>query len=169
MKRIFLPCLLIGIMLVAASAVAESEPKKGCSLQGSWMGSNIKLLTTYNGLSASSGTIIEELPGFDATFGGRFPAAVTLTSLRGVWERTGGNTFVYTQVGYALDAAGNIVWIGKNSGNKTLTEDCNLMTIKSTLEVFSPDDNPFEDAPLFWVPVEPPIELNRMRVDPPAS
>ena len=155
---------VIGVVLLAAPAMGATGQNNGCSLQGSWMGTgNIQLLTTYNGQSVSSGTIIGELPGFDPTLGGTFPNAVTLTSLRGVWERTGGNTFVYSQVGYALDATGKIVWIGKNSGNKLLTEDCNLMKIESTLAVSSPDG-----TPLFCAPVET-IYLHRITIDPPCQ
>ena len=169
MKRILSYGFLLGVVFMAASAVAADMPKNGCTLQGSWMGTgSIKLLTTYNGLSASSGTIIEELPGFDMTLGGLFPTAVQGTTLRGTWQRTGGNTFVYTQVGYGLDAAGNIVWIGKNSGNKTLSDDCDVMTIESNLEVFLPEVNPFDGVAKYVLPVEPPIVLQRMRIDPPA-
>ncbi len=166
MNRVLPYCLFIGVVLFAASALAEDMPKNGCSLQGSWM--NNEILATYNGLSVSSGNIIEETPVLNPTLFGTFPTAVKVSSWRGMWTRTGGNTFAYTQIGYGFDAEGNLLWIGKNSGNKTLTEDCNLMTVESTLEVFLPGVNPFEGAPYFKVPLGI-VYLHRMRVDPPAT
>ena len=169
MKSIFPYCLLIGVVLLAASAVAATGPNSGCTIQGSWMGigGNV-MLANYDGQSGFSGTANVELPKFDPTLGGAFPNAVKNTSARGMWERTGGNTFAYTEIGYGLDATGNVLWIAKNSGIKTLTDDCNLMTVEGTFAVFSPEANPFEDAPLLCRQARP-MNLYRMRVDPPCS
>ena len=168
MKRIFPCCLLIGVLFLAASTVAEAG-QNGCTIQGSWMGiQGSVMLANYDGQSVFSGTANVELPKFDPTLGGAFPTAVKNTSARGMWERTGGNTFAFTEIGYGLDATGNVLWIAKNSGLKTLTEDCNLMTVEGTFAVFSPEANPFEDAPLLCRQARP-IYLYRMRVDPPCS
>ena len=48
-----------------------------------------------------------------------------MTSLRGAWERTGGNTFDYTFLGYAYDESGIPIYTAKVIGDITLNEDCN--------------------------------------------
>ncbi len=172
MKRVLPFCLLIGVVFLAASALAADMPKGGCTLQGSWMSTdvNFQSLGTDMGESASSGTMIVELFGANAdpTLGGMFQNGVKISTLRGVWERTGGNTFAYTQVWYGLDAGENILWIGKNSGTETLSEDCNLLKVDSTFEIFYPEVNPFGGTPFFAEPL-PTIYYHRMRVDPPAT
>ena len=173
MKRTFYCCLLIGVVFLAASALAAEQPKAGCSVQGSWMSADVngfQSLLTDIGESGSSGTQAVELFGAfaDPTLGGQFQGGVKISTLRGVWERTGGNTFAYTQIWYSLDAAENILWIGKNSGTKTLSEDCNLMEVDSTLEFFSPTENPFGGTPFFVEELDT-LNYHRMRVDPPAT
>jgi hypothetical protein len=88
-----------------------------------------------------------------------------------MWERTGGNTFMYTLILFGVDGSGSLTWVLKNSGNKTLTEDCNLMSIQSSIEIFLPGVDPFEGDPVICIP--PPTEPSswevRMRVDPPCS
>jgi len=167
MNRCFSFCILTAIFFCGVTSVAIAGPD-GCKLQGSWYGTgDITLLTTYNGMSANSGTIIEELPGFDYTIYGNFPAAVGATTLRGTWQRTGGNTFIFTQVGYGLDEDGNIVYKVKNSGTKTLSEDCNLMEVVCTMEFYGPDDDPFA-GPGYCMELDP-LAVYRMMIDAPCS
>lgn len=162
-------CLVIAIVLSAALAVPAAAADGGCRLQGTWMGvEGGELLVTYNGQSAF-GTISEELAGADMSiFEGACgtPDALKLSSLKGLWERTGGYTFVYTQVGYVVDEAANsVTCIVKNSGEKTLSDGCNFMTVDSTLELFYAGENPFEDDPFFAMPLDP-IYAYRMRIVP---
>jgi len=167
MKRRILFYILALIFFCSISAMAIAGPK-GCKLQGSWYGTgDITLLTTYNGMSANFGTIIEELPGFDMTFGGTYPDVVEGTTLRGTWQRTGGNTFVFTQLAYGLDAVGNIIYKVKNSGTKTLSDDCNSMEVLSTIEFYGPEDDPFA-GPGFCMELDP-ISVYRMMIDPPCE
>ena len=173
MKRLF-PAFMIIILFMAASTVAFAGGNKGCKIQGSWIGfdnSDSYWIATYHGRSASSGTSDLEFPLFDPTLGGLFPETGKVSGARGVWERTGGNTFAYTLILFGIDDSTNVSWILKNSGNKTLTEDCNLMSIQSSIEVFLPGVDPFEGDPIFCIP--PPTEPSswevRMRVDPPCT
>ena len=165
MKRLLSSLVWICIVFLATSQVVAGS---GCKLEGSWMGFGAgggRWLATYHSRSASTGTNDLEF-FYDPTLSGLFPDAVSISSGRGVWERTGGNTFSYTMITFGLDANGGVNWILKNNGTKTLSEDCNLMTIEGTLEVFLPDVDPFEGNPLFCIPGEGSWE-ERMRVDPP--
>ena len=166
MKKQLISRAALAVALFVIFAATTAWGKDGCNLQGSWIGiDGAVLVVAYDGQSSSSGTAIEEVP----TLVPYFPPiclGVRASSLRGVWQRTGGNTFSYTQVGYAIDENNNVACIIKNSGNKTLTEDCNLMTVESTLEIFGPGDNPFVDPPIFGMPIDT-VYAYRMSVDPP--
>jgi hypothetical protein len=167
MKRLSLFLVVVAIVVLSTYPVTA---KSGCKLDGSWLGygaDGSRWLATYHGESANAGTNDLEF-FYDPTLGGAFPDAVSISSGRGVWERTGGNTFSYTLITFGLDASGGVNWIIKNSGTKTLTEDCSLMTIEGSLEVFLPEVDPFEGDPWFCVPGEGSWEV-RMRVDPPCS
>jgi hypothetical protein len=130
-----------------------------CKLIGSWYGwSNqydvIYWLSTMSGQNSARGGVALEVPGFDVTLTvdgtPTFPDAVEMTTIRGVWERTSGNTFEYTGLSIASDADGLPVYIGKLTGTETLSEDCNSMFLEETyLQIFAPNADPFEDDPLF--------------------
>ncbi|NIO43422.1 MAG: hypothetical protein GTO41_26670, partial [Burkholderiales bacterium] len=89
---------------LAISGVASADGlQKGCSIHGTWYGVNNfddKELTgwavTASGESERHGINVLEYPTFDATFGGLFATAHDGSANRGVWERTGGNTFTYS-------------------------------------------------------------------------
>jgi len=136
-------------------------------LQGAWITiDGGVVIATYSGQSNNHGTINEEIPAFDPTFNGTFPDVVASSHLKGMWKRTGGNTFVYTQVAAAVDALGNVQYVVKNSGEKTLSDDCNMQTVESSIEIFvPPNDNPFEDEAFMILPLDP-IYVFRMRIDP---
>lgn len=156
--------MLAGILMLGLAipgAALAGNGKQGCSLQGSWFGVaglEDKTLTgwmvTVTGKSEKRGTNNFEYATFDPTLFNNFPSAVRLSTMRGNWERTGGNTFVYTFTGIALDADNLPVWIGKVSGNITLSADCNFETITATLFVFLPSVSPFDGDPLFPYPLE---------------
>ena len=169
MKRTFLKSLVVAIALPTALAVNAAPSNGGCKLQGSWMGvEGGELLVTYEG-QASSGTLNEELPALDLSFFEFFCAGtgeLKASSFKGLWQRTSGNTFSYTQVAYVVDEDNNVTCIVKNSGEKTLSDQCNFMTVNSSLELFYPDENPFEDYPFFATPMDP-VYAYRMRIDPP--
>jgi hypothetical protein len=149
---------LAGILMLGLaipSAVLAGNADKGCSLQGSWFGVTSPedttlsgWMVTVTGKSENRGTNNLEYPTFDPTLG-IFPQAVRISSMRGAWERTGGNTFDYTFMGMAVDEFSVPVWIGKVSGHVTLSADCSTETITATMEVFLPTMSPFDDDPLF--------------------
>jgi hypothetical protein len=164
--------LLIVALTVPGLAFANGGGK-GCSLQGTWFGVTdlgetmpTGWMVTVTGQSNSSGTNNLEYPTFDVTLGGFFPAADRMSTLRGAWERTGGNTFAYTMIGFVVDADGAPVWIAKLSGNITLVANCNYERIAAKLEIFLPGTSPFDGFP-FHV-IEMPIHYGyRAYVDMP--
>lgn len=147
--RIGAVILMFGLA-VPGIALANGNAK-GCSLQGTWIGfdplDNNALtgwIVSANGKSNDEGTNILEFPNFDPTLSGLFPSAVHASPSRGIWVRTGGNTFDYTMIAVAVDAAWDIVWVSKLSGHVTLIENCSIERIDDTkLEIYAPDQNPY--------------------------
>ncbi len=153
---------LVGIIAAALAAPGVAMAGgQGCKMQGTWFGVDSyenKLLTgwmvTATGKSADHGTNNLEFPVFDPTLNGTFETAVRLSSLRGAWHRTGGNTFNYSFMGYAVDQYNMPVWIGRVSGTATLSHRCSFETITATMAVYSPGMSPFESEPLFEMPLD---------------
>jgi len=167
--------VIVAVMAIMLGAIAvpgtvAAAEGKGCSIIGSWYGYGpdglINWIVNVQGPSQSYGTNNIESLVFDYTMGGAFDA-VKGTNLRGVWERTGGNTFSITMIGYAVNAENVPVWLGKMSGNVTLVDDCNEEELTLTMEIFAPDQDPFTDVPAYGGGPLPFHEGYRMRVDPP--
>ncbi len=122
-------------------------------------------ITTIAGQSPSSGTMTTDVPHWpNITAYGNFPNAVRMTTLRGVWEKTGANTSAFTQIGWALDAMGDVVYSIRQSGRGTLTDGCNALTIEATIEFFV--HTPAGDI-LVGVEWEPPMTAYRVTVSDP--
>jgi len=109
-------------------------------------------MVTVEGKSHLSGTNNLEYPTFDPTLGGAFPA-VRISTLRGIWERTGRNTFAYSFTGFGLDAVNSLVYISKVNGTIKLSPDCRTETITASLSVYLPSVSPFGGDPLFTIPL----------------
>ncbi len=88
----------------------------------------------------------------DPTMGGFFPTADRTSWLRGNWERTGKRTFVYTLLGYAVDADNNMVGIVRFRGDVTHTRDCQYEFITSMVDIYFPPMSPFKDDPVVSFP-----------------
>lgn len=151
--------LMFGLAL--PGAVWAGDGAKGCSIQGTWFGVTSPedstltgWMVTVTGKSENRGTNNLEFPTFDPTLG-IFEQAIRISSMRGAWERTGGNTFDYSFMGMALDEFNAPVWIGKVSGQVTLSDDCSTETITATMDVFLPTMSPFDDDPILPIPLLP--------------
>jgi hypothetical protein len=147
-RHIVVSVLMLGL---ATPGLALGDGSgKGCQFHGTWFGFDpgtgalTGWMVTAAGQASNAGTNNLEFPIFNPTLSNLFPDATAISTLRGSWVRTGGNTFDYTMIGVATDVARNVVWIGKLSGHITLSADCNTETIEdTTLEVFAPDENPY--------------------------
>jgi len=169
MKKGILCSTIIGVLMLGLTIPGVASAGYfgwGCSLQGTWFGveapENTVLtgwVVTVTGKSHFRGTNNLEHALFDATLSVPFepfqlyPDADRLGSLRGVWMRTGFNTFAYTMTGIAVDADGAPVWVGKLSGNITLSDDCKSEEITATLKTFAPLVSPFDGEPEYVLPL----------------
>lgn len=142
---------VIMMLGLALPGVTQADGNaKGCIFDGTWFGFNpgtgalTGWVVTVAGQSSKAGTNNLEHSYFDPTLSGLFPSAARLSTLRGAWVRTGGNTFDFTMVGMALDVANQPVWVGKLTGHIIIDEGCMTETIAGTkLEVFASDQNPY--------------------------
>lgn len=130
MKRLVL--LLATLLLLPLSATAKHQ----CQYIGSWFGYNsveeISWTSQANGKSASNGTMLLELPGFDVTFGGNFDVANSTGNIKGVWERIGDNTFSYAGMSIATDMDGKALYVLRVEGDVTVMGDCDVLYVDNT-------------------------------------
>jgi len=152
-RGIFVALLSLGMAIPGAASADQSG--KGCSLQGTWFGvvspEDTRLtgwMVTVTGKSENDGSNNLEFPIFDPTFDGAFSSAVRISTLRGAWNRTGGNTFIYSFMGFGVDALGAAVYMVRVSGDITLSGDCQSEFITATAEIFLPFMSPFDDDPI---------------------
>lgn len=168
--------LLVGLVIVFGlaipSAASDDGSKKGCSIQGTWYGVNnlddkelTGWATTVSGKSEQHGTNVLEYPTFDVTFGGLFPTADDASANRGVWIRTGGNTFTYSFMTVIVDVNNNHVGSVRTSGDVVVGNNCMTETITATFDFFYHDDNPFEDDPFYSITPQDPHYGYRFTLD----
>lgn len=202
-KLIVVACLVLGAGILAACQLAANDngvvatavaQEKGCSNIGTWVTAipaepfneddpddYPPWISTDFGLSASSGTIVTDVPRWPnikvvvpGTTTAVFPEAVRMTELKGVWERTGGHAIAFTQIGWAVDKDGNPQYVVRNSGTTTFTDDCNTENVKSTVEWFCTPSTASlcgtveQNPTLFLFAVELPVMTGyRLMVTPP--
>ncbi len=160
-RAALLAILSLGFAFPGVALADDAE--KGCSNLGTWfgvMGPGDTRLTgwsgTVTGKSSNMGTNSLSFPTFDPTFGldvPPFSLAVSMTDFHGNWVRTGGNTFDYTFMGLALDAANVPVYIAKISGEVSLFDDCQYQYTVAVMEVFLPSMSPFHMEPITVIPM----------------
>ncbi len=169
-------------LAVPTALAQENGGAKGCSIIGSWMTDpkqrfdplppnladyNIPWMATFNGESSHSGTMVTMVPLWPE----ELPPGVKVTDLRGNWERTGGNTFKFTQVGWGVNGSGDAVLVFRNSGTTTLSENCSVSRVESTMEALSPEAYPLPapgDGGVVFPPATiPPMTARRIVIFPP--
>lgn len=153
--------LMLGLAIPGVALADDDDDSDGrrCSQIGTWFGVASPDDTTLTGVfytaigkSEKRGTNILEQANVDATLGGFFPTAARTSSLRGNWHRTGKRTFVYTLMGYAVDAANQMVGIVRFRGDVTQTRDCQFEFITAMVDVYYPHMDPFRDEPYVTFP-----------------
>ena len=172
-RRWLLACLTIVAALVVSGltlADEENDSYPKCDFRGSWYGYlptlQLDFMSMITGTSASHGTYVLEVPGFELTALG----AVKTSSFRGTWERLDKNSIAFTLISYGVDTIGQTTVIVKISGIDTISNDCNTMSIENTNEIFSGVQDPFgNQAPAFGYVLGGKHAASRMRVDPPAE
>jgi hypothetical protein len=159
-RSVLLGILLLGFTVPGIALAGDGG--KGCSNYGTWfgvMGPGDTRLTGWManimGKSADEGTNNLEYPNFDVTLDNNFESAVALSSMRGIWRRTGGKTFDYAFTGIATDEFGAPVYIATVSGVVTLLGDCRYEHITATMDIFLPFMSPFHDDPFMSFELEP--------------
>jgi len=146
-----LAALVLGAVTIGTARAADGPH---CGFVGSWLGyaprsaNNLVWMGTADGASSFSGTFVIDDPSDSASLNGVFPAAVRMTTLRGVWKRVDGRTFGYTVIGMGVDPSGRVVWINKKSGYATLSPDCGEVTVVGVQEAYPPTEDPYEGVPV---------------------
>jgi hypothetical protein len=157
--------IILTTLIFAVPVCAGADNNVDCKLIGSWVGYDangaVWWTSTLDGQNASQGTANLETPGAVAFF----PGAAAVTELKGVWKRTGGDTYDWTMLGFAYDAFGTTLTLGKLSGKDTISQDCNTVYVTDVaMEVFLPTADVNTDAPIATVPF-PDHEGHRIQVD----
>ena len=149
--RHILACILMLGLAIPGAAIAGG---KGCQLQGTWFGvaspQDLTLtgwMVTVAGKSADHGTNNLEFPTNHPSLFGLYPDATRASTLRGAWERTGGNTFTYKMIGIGVDDLGLPIYAATLSGAITLSADCKSEHITATIEAFDAGISPFYGNP----------------------
>jgi len=137
------------ILMFAAPVFAGEKSEADCKLLGSWMGYDASgsawWTSTADGQSASHGTLNLEVPG-SVLF---FPDAMSVTELRGVWKKTGGNTYDWTVIGFPYDVIATTLVLVRLSGKDTISEGCDTVFVSDVvMEVFLPDADLNSDIPI---------------------
>ncbi|ABC80330.1 hypothetical protein [Anaeromyxobacter dehalogenans] len=171
MRRWIVGAIIALSTMTAASASDVAGEARHCSLVGSYVtgaeGVFSSWMVTMTG-GEVSGTLTTNVPAWPVPLG----AGVKLLPTVGVWKRTGTNTFAFTQIFWAVGPDGAVVAVFKNSGTDTLTDECNVLVVESTMEAFNPDGSehplgiPGNDTNANWLP---PMIGYRVQVQPPAD
>lgn len=170
-------CAMLVVTPAVAGDGAEGGKGKGvCRTDGAWIGESaawgMQWIAVYDSDSHWHGSFATRWLGGEATLGGFFPDAVTFSNTVGTWIRTGKRTFQYTMITYGLDAAGQPVYIAKNSGFSEVSGKCDYQEFfDSAISLYDPSQDPFgDDPPTFGCAPDPSVSTaTRMYVDPPCE
>jgi hypothetical protein len=164
--------MMAGVLICGVQPPAQADSQRACEFLGTWFGFNVGTgyadwLSTANGFGHSAGTYLLETTVDAPTLQFLFsnPNLVRHSIFRGDWRRIDRNTFEITVISIVYDSADNAVGIMKVNARDTLDETCNTMYIEPELKLYPANENPFEDAPFFEMPLTPHYG-HRTSVDP---
>jgi hypothetical protein len=180
MKSVLVFSLAAAIVLIAPPVLSGDDEGNGrpgqgiCRNDGAWLGESpawgMKWIIVYDSDSFWQGPLTMRFIGGDPTMMDFFPDSVAFSDTYGTWRRTGRRTFQFTMITYGVDAAGQPVYIAKNSGSVENIGGCDYLEVyDSAISLYAGDQDPFgDDPPAFGCLVDDSRSFaNRMRVDPP--
>ena len=146
LARIFIVTVLVTFSF---ASYAGNKMTGNCQLFGSWIGYDETgaawWTTKVDGHSSARGTLVLQVPQ-SVTF---YPGATDATQARGVWERTGGNTFDWTVVSIAFDETFTTLYQARVSGKDTIGDDCDTLYVSDiVMELFDADADLNSDDPI---------------------
>jgi hypothetical protein len=151
--------MVVPSLALASGGAGGSSGPRFCTFPGTWFGvtspTDLTLtgwVVTVVGESPFGGTNNLEYPTLDPTVGGAFAAADRVSTLRGIWERTGLNTFAYSFTGWGLQGQ-TALYVAKVYGTIELSRDCRTEKITGYMSVYLPTVSPIKGDPLFTVPL----------------
>lgn len=164
----------VALGLALPGLALAKDDQKGCSIIGTWFGVtdlDDKIpsgwVVTAIGKSENHGTNVLEFPTYDSTFGGIYPVLHHSAS-RGIWRRTGGNTFEYSFMSLLVGdipatTEREALYYLRVSGESTLSDDCMSEVITAVMDFFPVKTalgeytnlSPFVDAPAWSMVLEP--------------
>jgi hypothetical protein len=163
-------CMIVPSLALASGPAQGSPRGRFCSFPGTWFGvtspTDLTLtgwVVTVVGESPFAGTNNLEYPTFDPRIPVVDPAtgaflyymfenANRVSTLRGIWERTGPNTFAYSFMGWGLQDLVPL-YIVKVNGTIELSRDCRTEKITAAMSVYDPTVSPIKGEPLVTVPL----------------
>jgi hypothetical protein len=140
---------LFAVMLAGTAFAGDNG--NGCKLQGTWItdvtwpagdGSGdytLKMFITFHGTGDNDGTL-------ELDYANPWPGSGLLWTInRGVWKKSGGNTYRYTYYVALADEMGNLLGALRHDGTATL-QDCNTMHLVEEMVLVDPQTlEPFFD------------------------
>ena len=130
--RIATTIALFGLMLLGTAFAGDDG--NGCKLQGTWYSvatdnDSNSFVVQYYGTGDTEGTDDSEW----VKIGNAWKALgiARLSNTRGLWKKTGPNTYSSVLLTFAYNAEGQIIAITRNYGIKKLV-DCNTMEYRGT-------------------------------------
>jgi hypothetical protein len=163
-------CIAVPGLGIASGAPGVGSEARFCKFPGTWFGvtspTDLTLtgwVVTVVGESPFAGTNNLEYPTFDpkvpvldpetgAFLYYVYPEADRISTLRGIWERTGPNTFAYSFMGFGLEGI-TPLYIAKVNGTIELSRDCRTEKINAFMSIYPPAVSPIKGEPLFTVPL----------------
>lgn len=161
-------CVVMVAPVLAGDRNMETPRGGWCSFGGTWFGYSEfgPWTVTMVANSFKGGTHVVELTGGTGSWFGLCEGSVRNSNGLGVWKRTGPRSFEFTTIAFSIDIDGLPVCIWKYSGWSELNSDCSTGSMNGSFELFSGDENPFEDEPFHVFLPGPDSPVFLMTVDP---
>jgi hypothetical protein len=160
--------ILVGMIVIVATGITVAATLKnkmdivsdsseeemgalGCGWYnpaGAWMRSDIDLFFTASSAGLGRYSIVCQGKTIDPKWYGMFPTAVDISDMYGEMVVTGKNTYDFSLIDYAIDASYGVVYQRVWSGTLVQSSQ-NHMEGDFTASFFSPDQDPFNDEPLY--------------------